>query len=171
MSGPSRIRDRRIRLADNLTDAKTPSEILGAIPSSMTEEDYQVFFLSRLREVIFGNDPTHHWYDDFESLGIPSLAALAAQGKRKTGISFIGPLNSLNRIFMTPDKFVHANGLSLDVFHNSRRLVEAPVPDVRLGDFFCSESGGVGTGFDTINLLSFAPSSSSVLLADYQVAS
>ena len=169
MGGPSRIRDRRIRLADNLTDVKTPSQILGAIPSSMTEEDYQVFFLSRMREIIFGNDPTHHWYDDFESLGILPLVALS-HGQRKTGIALIGSLNGTNRVFTTPDKFVHLNGLSIDVFHNSRRLLEASGADVRQGDFYCSESGGVGTGFDTINLLSFAPSSRSALVSDYQVA-
>ena len=166
MGGPTRIRDRRVRLADNLTDAKTPSQILGAIPSSLTEEDYQVYFLSRLREVIFGNDPSHHWYDDFESLGILPLIAQ----RRKTGIQLIGTLDGVNRTFTTPDKFTHVNGLSLDVFHNGRRLLEAQVQDVRQGDFFCSESGGAGTGFDTIILLSFAPIGRSALVADYQLA-
>lgn len=167
MGGPTRIRDRRVRLADNLTDAKTPGQIELAIPSSMTEEDYQVFFLSRMREIIFGQDPTHHWYDNFEAMGILPLISL---GQRKTNITLIGALNGTNRIFTTPDKYVHANGLSVDVFHNGRRLLEAPTPDVRLGDFFCSESGGSGTGFDTINLLSFVPISKSVLVSDYQGA-
>jgi hypothetical protein len=166
MGGPSRIRDRRVRLADQLADAKTPAEILGAIPSSLTEEDYQVFFLSRLREIIFGNDPSHHWYDDFESTGILPLA----YQQRRTNIGLIGVLDNVNRTFRTPERFVHANGLSIDVFHNSRRLMEAPVSDVRFGDYFCSESQGIGTGFDTINLLSFVPGSKSVLVADYQVA-
>lgn len=167
MGGPTRIRERRVRLADNLADGKTPGQISLAIPSSVTEEDYQVFFLSRLREVIFGNDPTHHWYDNFQALGILPLVSV---GQRKTGVLLIGSLNGANRVFNTPDKFLHANGVSLDVFHNGRRLVEAPVPDVRLGDFFCSESGGAGTGFDTINLLTFVPVTKSVLVSDYQVA-
>lgn len=167
MGGPSRIRDRRVRLADNLADGKTPGQIQLAIPSSITEEDYQVFFLSRLREVIFGNDPTHHWYDNFEALGILPLVSL---GQRKTGIYLIGTLDGTNRIFRTPDKFVHANGLSIDVFHNGRRLVETPTADARSGEFFCTESGGAGTGFDTINLLTFIPVVRSVLVSDYQVA-
>jgi hypothetical protein len=167
MGGPTRIRDRRVRLADNLADGATPGQIQNAIPSSMTEEDYQMFFLSRLREVIFGTDYNHHWYDNFEALGILPLISVS---QRKTGIYFIGVLDGVNRVFKTPDKFVHANGLSIDVFHNGRRLIEAPIPDVRGGDFYCSESGGSGTGFDTINFLSFAPVSKSALVSDYQVA-
>lgn len=167
MGGPTRIRERRVRLADNLTDGKTPAQITLAIPSSVTEEDYQVFFLSRIREIIFGNDPTHHWYDNFEALGILPLVSI---GQRKTGVFLIGTLNGVNRVFKTPDKFLHANGVSLDLFHNGRRLVEAPTPDVRFGDFFCSESGGAGTGFDTVNLLTFVPVAKSVLVTDYQVA-
>ena len=62
------------------------------------------------------------------------------------------------------------NGLSLDVFHNGRRLAEAVSADPRQGDFYCVESGGIGTGFDTIVLLTFAPSVRSILVADYQVA-
>jgi hypothetical protein len=167
MAGPTRIRDRRVRLADNLADGKTPAQITLAIPSSITEEDYQVFILSRVREIIFGNDPTHHWYDNFQALGILPLLSLS---QRKTGVWLIGALNGVNRTFQTPDKFVHLNGISLDLFHNGRRLLEAQASDVRTGDFYCSESGGPGTGFNTINLLSFVPVGRSALVADYQVA-
>jgi hypothetical protein len=167
MGGPTRIRDRRVRLADNLADNKTPAQITLAIPSSLTEEDYQVFFLSRLREIIFGNDPSRHWYDNFQALGILPLISV---GQRKTGIHLIGPLDGTNRVFTTPDKFLHANGVSIDVFHNGRRLIESPTSDPRFGDFFCSESGGAGTGFDTINLLTFLPVGVSTLVSDYQVA-
>ena len=166
MAGPTRIRDRRVRVADDLSDAKTPSQIQLALPSSMTEEDLQVFYLSRLRELIFGSDYTKHWYDDFQALGFLPLASM----RRKTGIPFLGTLDGTNRTFLLPDRYLHVNGLSLDVFHNGRRLVEASVQDPRLGDFFCLESGGSGTGFDAIVLLRFAPSVRSVLVADYQVA-
>lgn len=167
MAGPTRIRHRRVRVADDLSDSKSPPQIQLALPSSLTEEELQVFFLSRLREVIFGTDYTKHWYDDFQSLGILPLVAL---GRRKTGVPFSGSLDGMNRQFQLPDKFVRASGLSLDVFHNGRRLVEATMPDPRQGDFFCVESAGVGTGFDSIVLLTFAPSARSVLVADYQVA-
>ena len=166
MAGLTYIRDRRVRVADDLDDSQSPAQIRLAIPSSITEEDLQVFYLSRLREIIFGAGTTHHWYDEFQSLGILPLAAQ----QRKTGISFVGVRDGVNRTFTLPDRYVHANGLSLDVFHNGRRLAEAPQPDPRLGDFLCTESQGVGTGFDAIILLSFTPVASSVLLADYQIA-
>lgn len=168
--GPTRIRDRRVRVADDLSDGKTPSQIALALPSSITQEDLQVFYLSRLREVIFGSDFSKHWYDDFQALGIPSLSQIAGIVNRKTGIPFVGALDGVNRMFQLPDYYMHVNGLSLDVFHNGRRLTEAATSDPRLGDFVCAESAGVGTGFDAIVLLRFAPSARSVLVADYQVA-
>lgn len=170
MPGPTRVRYRRIRVADKLDDQQSAAAIVGALASSMTEEDLQVFFLSRLREVIFGPPgagPVQHWYDDFAAQGILPLISV---GKRKTGVGLVGPQDGSNRTFVTPDKFVRANSLSIDVFHNGRRLVEAPSPDVRLGDFFCTESLGPGTGYDTVNLLGFSPVGRSVLVSDYQVA-
>jgi hypothetical protein len=119
-----------------------------------------------LREVIFGSSSAYHWYDDFQALGILPLLGL----RRKTGVLFSGLLDGENRVFTLPEKYIHANGLSLDVYHNGRRLVETSLPDPRTGDFFCGESGGVGTGFDSIVLLRFAPSVRSILMADYQVA-
>lgn len=166
MAGPTRIRARRVRVADDLGDAKTPSQIQLALLSSVTEEDLQGFYLSRLREIVFGSDYTKHWFDDFQALGILPLAAT----RRKTGVSFLGVQDGVNRTFQLPEKYIRANGLSLDVFHNGRRLVEAGLSDPRLGDFYCLESGGSGTGFDAIVLLRFAPSVRSVLVADYQVA-
>ena len=82
MGGPSRIRDRRVRLADNLADNASPGQIQLAIPSSVTEEDYQFYFLSRIREIIFGNNPNYHWYDNFQAMGIlPLIAASARRGR------------------------------------------------------------------------------------------
>lgn len=167
MAGPSLIRDRRVRVADNLDDSQTPSQIQLAIPSSITEEDLQVFYLSRMREIIFGSPSTNHWFDPFESLGIFPLSSLS---NRKTGVPFTGTYNGMNRSFSLPNHYAHVNGLSLDVFHNGRRLAESATADPRFGDFYCVESGGLGTGFDTIVLLTFAPSVRSILVADYQVA-
>jgi len=167
MAGPTRIRHRRVRVSDDLSDAKTASQIQLAIPSSITDEELQVFYLSRLREIIFGADTSKHWYDDFASLGISSMGSLSA---RKVNAPVTGTFDGTNRTFMTAQKFVHAHGVSIDIFHNGRRLVETSVPDPRLGDFFCAESGGPGSGFDTVILLSFSPSAGSALVADFQVA-
>jgi len=131
--------------------------------SSITQEDLQEFVLSQIKRVIFGDHPGN-WYLDFESLGIQPLSSV-----RRTGINLIGPINGSNRTFTTPEKFLRANGASIDLFHNGRRLAEATSSDPRGGDFVASESGGLGTGFDTIVLLTFAPvAGRSVILADYQ---
>jgi hypothetical protein len=39
-----------------------------------------------------------------------------------------------------------------------------------LGDYVVEESGGVGTGFDTVNLLTFSPIERSSLVASYHRA-
>ena len=81
-------------------------------------------------------------------------------------ISLIGIQNSINRIFTTPETFVDGifdgNEFHILIRHNGRDLV--------LGvDFTISESGGLGTGFDTIAFISFAPKKRSVIVADYVV--
>jgi len=163
MAGPTLARYEVIRIADNLDDQKTAAQIKLAIPSSITEEDYQIFFLSRLREIIFGNG-TEHWYDDFQAAGIRPLRQLS---QRRFQVQLVGSKDGVNRIFTTPEKFMHdpTIGLTIDVWHNGRRLMQGLNPSV--GDYSVSESGGLGTGFDTINLYTFAPIERSCLVADY----
>lgn len=165
MSGPDKIRYRQIRVADNRDDQSTPSQIAFANTTSVTQEDFQALVLSQLKRVIFG-DKAGHWYLDFESLGLLPLSSV-----RRTGIQLFGAIDGMNRTFTTPEKFVHITGTSVEVFHNGRRLAEATTSDPRVGDFVVLESGGTGTGFDTIVLLTFAPvAGRSVILADYQTA-
>lgn len=175
---PSYFRYRQTRRADDTTDQETSASILGAITSSVTQEDYQRFFLSRLRQVIYGNSPgPHHWYEDFLGEGILSLKDLSAASgaaKVRTGVALVGPKDGANRVFRTtPDKFVHdptGTGKTIEVWHNGRRLIWTPTADPSQSDYMVSESGGVGTGFDTITLLTFAPGGRSALVADYQLA-
>jgi hypothetical protein len=171
------LRYRQIRRADDVTDQETSLAILGAIPSSVTEEDYQRFFLSRLRQVIYGNAPgTHHWYDDFLGEGILSLKDLSGilSPTVRVGFPFPDPKNGINRVFSTtPLKFVHdlaGTGKTIEVWHNGRRLIQTAAASPGAGDYTVSESGGLGTGFDTITLLTFAPVGKSSLVADFQVA-
>jgi len=171
-------RYRFIRRADDTDDQEGSAAILGAIGASVTSEDYQVFYLSRLRQVIFGNTAgTHHWYDDFLGDGILSLAELTAVSSAVTvrvGVPLVGPLNGTNRVFRTtPDEFeqdLAGTGRTIEVFHNGRRLIQTATPDPSIGDYTVEESGGVGTGFDTINLLTFAPVARSSLVANYALA-
>ena len=61
------------------------------------------------------------------------------------------------------DKFINGsygnNVFKISIKHNGRDLVEGI-------DYMVAESGGVGTGYDTI-ILNFAPKARSVLVADY----
>lgn len=79
-------------------------------------------------------------------------------------ISLIGLKNGINRYFMTPDKFfvgeLEGSDFSIRIRHNGKGLD----PDL---DFDIQESGGLGSGYDTIFFKSFAPTNFSNLLADY----
>lgn len=70
------LRHRQIRRADDTTDQENSAGITGAVSSSTTQEDYQRFFLSRLRQVIFGDATGTHWFDDFLTQEILSLREL-----------------------------------------------------------------------------------------------
>lgn len=169
---PNYLRYRQIRRTDNLDDQQLPPAIQGANGASTTQEDYQVFVLSQVKRIIFGADPGH-WYTNFGAAGILDLAEITRQFKLpRYGVSLLGVKNSSNRTFTTPEKFLidPQEGITLQVFHNGRRLQGGLVADPRIADFYPAESGGPGTGFDTIFLLTFSPSVKSNLIADYTAA-
>lgn len=85
----------------------------------------------------------------------------------RTGVGLLGPVDGVNRIFMTPDKF---DNTTISVFHNGRKLFRTAVASPLLGDYFVTEGGGPGSGYDTVNLLSFTPVATSVLQSDYLLA-
>jgi len=58
---------------------------------------------------------------------------------------------------------------SMQIYHNGRRLKQATDKTPLTGEYFMTESGGLGTGFDTINLIGFVPRVTSLLFADYFV--
>jgi len=85
---------------------------------------------------------------------------------RRIGEDLSAQVDGATDTFVTPTKFIHqAPGDSISVYLNGVRL--------RLGaanDYTLSESGGSGTGFDTITL-AFIPragaSKPDILLVDY----
>lgn len=166
-----------IRRTDDVDDQQGSPAISGALVASETQEQLQVFFLSRLRQLIFGENATEHWFDDMFSEGILSLRELSISSGAaivRVGVALAGPKDGSNRVFRTtPDYFIHdlaGTGKTIELWHNGRRLVQTSVSSPELGDYTVEESGGAGTGYDTINLLTFAPVSSSGLLANYQKA-
>lgn len=83
-------------------------------------------------------------------------------GRFRTGVQLVGVIDGLNNIFITPgsEKFTHnLPFITPAVFYNGQRLV-------LLDDYTLTESFGVGTGFDTINLF-FAPKLGDKIMADY----
>lgn len=79
----------------------------------------------------------------------------------------IGLHNGSNRTFFTPEKFLNGTFITGDQFHihvkhNGKGLYEGI-------DYTIGESSGPGTGYDTINLISFTPNAHSLLKATYAV--
>ena len=81
-------------------------------------------------------------------------------------IPLVGTKDGVNRVFILPsgEKAVHTPGSGpvLKVYFDTRRLQDT--------EMSISESGGVGTGFDTVTVTAFAPKAISSIFADYLVA-
>lgn len=156
-----RIRYDRVRVADTQDDQKTPAQIVaGATGGSVTQEDLQEFVLSQIKRIIWGDDPGN-WYLDFAGLGVLDLLTLSQlTATRRVGIGLIGAINGVNLVFTTPEIFVRVVVAdTIGVYYNGQRLVETD-------DYALSESGGIGTGYDTVTMLS-APKVGDKLKADY----
>lgn len=91
----------------------------------------------------------------------PFTGELDAVSKpRLYNVGLLGVMNGSNHVFTTPGKFVNQlGGDTLQLLYNGQRLLE-------VDDYTLSESGGSGTGYDTVTLL-FAPKLGDKLTADY----
>ena len=81
-------------------------------------------------------------------------------------IPLIGLRNGTNRTFYTPEKFINGayfgNVFHITIEHNGKELYENI-------DYTIAESGGPGTGYDTLNLISLTPNAHSLLYATFAV--
>lgn len=86
-----------------------------------------------------------------------------AADRYRTGIALGGLKNGTNTTFTTPgDKFVHnLPYLTMHVYYNGQRLIY-------LDDYTVHESGGAGTGFDTVIML-IGPRFNDKVTADYVI--
>jgi hypothetical protein len=74
----------------------------------------------------------------------------------------IGDKDGVNMVYTTPDYFVQSDPTVIKIFRNGQKL--------RLGssnDYVVSESGGLGTGYDTITINYDPLFDNEVLVADY----
>lgn len=107
-----------------------------------------------------------------ESIGITNGLQVSGGGNLpvnfKQNISLIGARDGNNRIYNVPapDKFINGifrnNEFKILIRHNGKGLEEGV-------DYIVSESGGSGTGYDTIIFISMSPAPRSRLLCDYVV--
>jgi hypothetical protein len=104
-----------------------------------------------------------------QSIGITKGLEVEGTGSaraflHKVGISLLGDKDNSNRIFTAPDIFINedvsGDVLTISIFHDGNRLVETE-------EYFLSESGGTGTGYDTIVITAFKPKPKSTLIANY----
>lgn len=89
------------------------------------------------------------------------IGAVLDTGRFKYGVPLIGDVDGLNMTFLSPDVFVST---SLRVHYNGQKLHEGITED-----YVISESGGVGTGYDTVTL-NVAPVSGDRVTANYIVS-
>lgn len=80
-----------------------------------------------------------------------------------------GPYDGSGRDYTIPDAAVHdPPRAQVKVYHGGRRLIHGPIVDG--GEYEMIESGGAGTGYDTIRLTAFAPKTNNKpLICDYLV--
>lgn len=71
------------------------------------------------------------------------------------------------RVFIVPEFFQHdPAAVTIEVFHNGRRLIYSNTQTPTDGEFFATESNP-GLGYDRVHLVSFSANSRSVLTANY----
>lgn len=81
----------------------------------------------------------------------------------RENIPLVGTQNGVNLVFTIPDLAIHDPPRSqVKVYRNGQRLLSGAV-----NDYVVSESGGVGTGYDTITFTSDPPILGENLWADY----
>lgn len=85
---------------------------------------------------------------------------------QRTDVQLIGTPNAALKVFTTPDVFFHDPSRSIRLYLNGQRLFQG-VDGV--GDYVAGESGGIGTGYDSviINASCLAPKPGDLLTADY----
>lgn len=107
-----------------------------------------------------GGNPGAVGPTDSLTLTVGSITINGASFLRYYQTNLTGPQDGFNTVFHSSFKFI-ASGLAKESFYvNGMLMLQGPG-----NDYTVSESGGVGTGFDTITL-AFAPLSNDRLCLD-----
>lgn len=99
---------------------------------------------------------------------------LGQQGSSGSSVSLlrddeqlVGAINGVNQVFTLPNSekaLVVDPGVKIKVYYNGQRFHEGGA-----NDFSSSESGGAGTGFDTVTFNFVTPIAGDIVTADYTV--
>ena len=92
-----------------------------------------------------------------------TIPAIRVQRRPVVGCPLLGTIDGANTVFTTDEKFVVDGQNDPAVYFQGQRQEPGAT-----SDYVLSESGGVGTGFDTITF-AFAPPTTSNLSVDYYV--
>jgi hypothetical protein len=87
-----------------------------------------------------------------------------ATADQRWNLSLAGAKDGVNLVFTTPEDFVQAGNVVIRMYLNGQRLILGAA-----ADYVVSESGGPGTGFDTVTL-AIPLISVDALTADYVLA-
>jgi len=99
-------------------------------------------------------------HPEFEGCDAPGGSG-AVPASLRTNVVPAGTINGINTVFSTPDNFIHDGLTNEAVYLRGLRRSEGAGCD-----YVASESGGVGTGYDTITF-AVAPKPGDVLAIDY----
>jgi hypothetical protein len=103
-------------------------------------------------------------YPDFLGCDSGGGTAPGVPSDLRVGVVPLGTINGTNKTFTTPDDFIHDGLTDERVYLRGQRLLHGAS-----NDYTAVESGGVGTGYDTI-VFARAPKPNDNLLLDYYVA-
>lgn len=83
----------------------------------------------------------------------------------RTGVLLLPTVDP--RVFKTPEVFQHQPGIvTIELFHNGRRLVYTYSQTPEEGEFYVAESVP-GNGFDEVHFVAFTPNSRSKIIGNY----
>lgn len=95
----------------------------------------------------------------------PAAAGNGISARFRWNIPLVGVKDGTNLTFTTPEPYLHTAEVTICVYRNGVRLEQGAG-----NDYTVLESGGQGTGYDTIVLAMAGPRSWEKLYADYVAA-
>lgn len=94
---------------------------------------------------------------------LEETAGAVTEGRVRENVALVGAQDGINLVYTIPDLAVHSPpGPQVKVYRNGQRLLPGAG-----NDYLVTESGGVGTGYDTIIFTADPPVSGENLWADY----